>query len=60
MVVNSDTHTPDDMIDQETARLVAVAAGLDAAGVDAATVTHPQALVRRALARMGSSGKTVG
>jgi histidinol phosphatase-like PHP family hydrolase len=52
LVVNTDTHEPIDMIDQETARLVATAAGLDEDEVYAATTTHPQALVRRVLARL--------
>ena len=54
LVLNTDTHTPDNMIDQETARLVAAAAGLDADGVYAATVTNPLEAVRRAQARMGN------
>jgi hypothetical protein len=52
MVVNTDTHVPSDLIDQATARRIAAAAGLDDDEVYAATVTHPQALVRRALARL--------
>jgi hypothetical protein len=52
LVLNTDTHTPDNMIDQETARRVAAAAGLDVDGVYAATVTNPQAAVRRAQARL--------
>jgi histidinol phosphatase-like PHP family hydrolase len=52
LVLNTDTHTPDNMLDQETARRVAAAAGLDADGVQAATVANPQAAVRRALARL--------
>ena len=54
LVVNTDAHGPDDMIDQEMARRVATAAGLAADGVYAATVTHPQALVQRALAQLES------
>lgn len=54
LVLNTDTHSPDDMIDQGTARLVAAAAGLDPDEVDAATVANPQSLVRRALAGMVS------
>ena len=54
LVVNTDTHVPSDMIDQEFARLVALAAGLDGDEAHAATVTHPQALLRRALARLAS------
>ncbi len=52
LVLNTDTHSPSDMIDQQTARLVAVAAGLNDDQVHAATVTNPQALVERALARL--------
>ena len=52
LVLNTDTHTPDNMIDQATARVVAAAAGLDPDEVYAATVTHPQAAVRRAQARL--------
>ncbi len=52
MVVDTDTHEPKDMIDQESARLVAAAAGLNADQVYAATVTHPQAAVQRALGRL--------
>ncbi len=54
LVLNTDMHSPNDMIDQETARLVAAAAGLDTDGVYAATVAHPQALVRRALRHLES------
>jgi len=54
LVLNTDTHSASDMIDQETARLVAAAAGLDADEVTAATATHPQTLVRRALSRLRS------
>ena len=49
MVVNTDTHSPSHLIDFEFARLVAAAAGLDAAHVEAVTVTHPEALLERAL-----------
>jgi histidinol phosphatase-like PHP family hydrolase len=52
LLLNTDTHTPDNMIDQETAQRVAAAAGLDADGVYAATVSNPQAAVRRAQARL--------
>ena len=52
LVLNTDTHAPNDMIDQETARRVAAAAGLDDNEVYAATVTNPQALVQRAGARL--------
>jgi histidinol phosphatase-like PHP family hydrolase len=49
LVLNTDTHTPQDMIDQQMARLVAQAAGLTPGEVEAAMVTHPQALVEVAL-----------
>ena len=51
LVLDTDTHTPDNMIDQQTARRVAAAAGLDPDEVYAATVTGPREVVRRALAR---------
>ena len=51
LVLNTDAHHPDDMIDQAFARLVAAGAGLSDDEVYAATVTNPQALVRRALER---------
>lgn len=51
LVLNTDTHTPGDMIDQEMARLVARAAGLTPDEVEGATVTHPQAVVERARGR---------
>lgn len=53
LVLNTDTHTPADMIDQEMARLVAQAAGLTPEEVEAATVTNPQAAVDRACRRLG-------
>jgi histidinol phosphatase-like PHP family hydrolase len=56
LVVNTDTHVPSDMIDQETARRVAAAAGMDDDGVHAATVSNPQALVERAIARLRRLG----
>jgi histidinol phosphatase-like PHP family hydrolase len=51
LVLNTDTHTPQDMIDQQMARMVAQAAGLTPDEVEVATVTHPQALVEYALER---------
>ena len=48
LVLNTDTHAPQDMIDQQMARLGARAAGLTPIEVEAATVTDPQALVERA------------
>ena len=49
LVVNTDTHTPQDMIDQEMACRVAAGAGLNETEVEAATVVNPQALVHRAM-----------
>ena len=51
-VINTDTHAPGDMIDQAFARQVAAGAGMTADEVEAATVTYPQALVARAVARL--------
>jgi len=56
LVLNTDTHSPSDMIDQQTARLVAAGAGLDPAEVLAATVDCPWALVERALEHMVAAG----
>jgi putative hydrolase len=56
LVVNTDTHVPSDMIDQETARTVAAAAGMDNDEVHAATVSNPQALVERAVAHLRALG----
>jgi putative hydrolase len=51
LVVNTDTHTPQDMIDQEMACRVAAGAGLSEAEVEAATVTNPQTLVQKAVGK---------
>lgn len=51
LVVNTDTHSPGDMIDQETARLVAAGAGLNQEEIQMATVVNPQALIQRATSR---------
>jgi putative hydrolase len=51
LVVNTDTHTPQDMIGQEMARRVAAGAGLNETEVEAATVANPQALVQRAVGK---------
>lgn len=48
LVVNTDAHSPDDLMDQEMARRVAQGAGLGEAEVEAAAVTNPRALVERA------------
>jgi putative hydrolase len=49
MVVNTDTHSPSDLIDFAFACRVAAAAGLDEAQIEAVTVTNPEALLERAL-----------
>ena len=51
LVVNTDTHTPQDMIDQEMARRVAAGAGLKEAEIEAATVINPQTLVQKAMGK---------
>jgi len=51
LVVNTDAHTPQDMIDQEMARRVAAGAGLNEIEVEAATVTNPQTLVQKAVGK---------
>lgn len=53
LVLNTDTHLPGDMIDQDMARLVAAGAGLTEEEVHAVTVANPQALVQGALGRYG-------
>lgn len=54
LVVDTDGHSPDDLIDQETACRVARGAGLTEAEVEAATVTNPRALVARAQERIAA------
>lgn len=49
LIVNTDTHTPADMIDQARARLVALGAGLTEEEAHAALVTNAWDLVTRAL-----------
>lgn len=49
LVVNTDTHTPADMIDQVRARRVALGAGLTEEQAHAALVDHAQEIVSRAL-----------
>ncbi len=51
LVVNTDTHTPGDMMDQEMACLVAAGVGLTEEEINIVTVVNPQALVQRALSR---------
>ncbi len=52
MVLDTDAHSPDDLIDQERACVVARGAGLNEAEVLAATVTNPQRLVALAQERI--------
>jgi histidinol phosphatase-like PHP family hydrolase len=49
LVVNTDTHTPADMIDQAFAWRVALGAGLTEEQAQAALITHARELVSRAL-----------
>jgi len=49
LVVNTDTHSPADMLDQARARTVALGAGLSAEEARLALVDHAEALVSRAL-----------
>jgi histidinol phosphatase-like PHP family hydrolase len=51
LVLNTDAHSPGDMIDQEMARLVAAGAGLTEEEIQIVTVDNPQALVQRGLSR---------
>jgi putative hydrolase len=51
LVLNTDTHVPGDMIDQQMARLVAAGAGLNEEEIQMVTVANPQALVQQALSR---------
>jgi putative hydrolase len=55
LVVNTDTHIPDDMIDQSRARLVALGAGLTEGQIEIALVDSPMTLVSRALARRANT-----
>jgi histidinol phosphatase-like PHP family hydrolase len=51
LILNTDAHSPGDMIDQEMARLVAAGAGLNEKEVQTVITVNPQALVQRALSR---------
>jgi len=51
MVVNTDTHEPDDLITLEMARRVALGAGLPSDLADSAVASNPAALVERIIAR---------
>jgi histidinol phosphatase-like PHP family hydrolase len=49
-IVNTDTHSPADMIDQDHARIIALGAGLTEEEAHRALVTTPQELVAKSLA----------
>jgi putative hydrolase len=51
LLVNSDAHQPSDLLSLESARRVALGAGLSPDEVEAALHTHPKALLQRAQAR---------
>ncbi len=51
MLVNTDTHSPSDLIDLSMARRVALGAGLSPSEVETAVLDHPAALFQRALER---------
>jgi putative hydrolase len=51
MVINTDAHEPADLATLEFSQRVAAGAGLSEAEIAAATLTHPQEMVARALAR---------
>ena len=51
MVVNTDTHAPEDLIDDETALSVALAAGLSRVEAEKAVGRTPQAILKKARAR---------
>ncbi|MBI3914626.1 MAG: histidinol phosphate phosphatase domain-containing protein [Chloroflexi bacterium] len=54
LLVNTDAHAPDDLMDHARAMVVARGAGLDDAEVIAATETNPRELLERARARLYS------
>jgi putative hydrolase len=56
MVINTDAHVPSDLATIEFAQRVAAGAGLSEAEIVAATLTHPQEMVARALARRHARG----
>ncbi len=47
LVVNTDSHAPQDLIDDETAMRIATGAGLDEAEAKKATATNPIKLIKR-------------
>ena len=59
LLVNSDAHSPDDILTEEFARKVAVGAGLSGEESEAALIANPQRLLE-GLARRRARGKTTG
>ena len=59
LILNTDAHSPGDLIDQKQAYLVAAGAGLNESEIQQVTVTNPQALVQRALSRYAQMVKMV-
>jgi histidinol phosphatase-like PHP family hydrolase len=55
LLVNTDAHSPSELIDQAFARRVAAGAGLTQTEIEMATVTNPSALLARALRRLAST-----
>lgn len=47
LIVNTDTHAPHDLIDDETALKIAMGAGLDEKAAKKATVINPQSLLKK-------------
>ncbi len=47
LIVNTDSHAPEDLITDETAFRVAMGAGLNEKGAKEATVSNPSALIKR-------------
>lgn len=54
LVVDTDAHSPDDLMEQTMARAIARGAGLNDDEVEAATVTTPRLLVERAKKRLAN------
>lgn len=54
LVVDTDAHSPDDLMEQTMARAVARGAGLNDDEVEGATVTNPRVLVERAKKRLAN------
>jgi putative hydrolase len=53
LIVDSDAHSPDDLLTEELVRKVVLGAGLKEEDLEDVLVRHPQELLRRALAREG-------